>query len=150
MSNYTFTDALSYSIAQLAEMVNRSYEQSYLPLQQTPLELARYYQYNNMDMGSTVVMFDRDTFVGTSMLATRDRRGWLGGFGIVPAYRGRGAGKAMLTRQLAVAHAAGLTTLQLEVPCRVQPRNDWAQARGSSRAVMCLTCCWRRMRFPLP
>ncbi len=116
MSEYTFTDALDYSMAQLAVLVNCSYEQSYLPLQQSALELANYCQYNNMDLGNTVVMFEGDSFVGCSMLATRGQRGWLGGFGIVPQYRGRGAGKALLTRQLAVARGLGLTQIQLEVP----------------------------------
>ncbi|PZR97348.1 MAG: hypothetical protein DLM69_09810, partial [Candidatus Chloroheliales bacterium] len=130
MSDYTFTDALGYSMEQLVEMVNRCYKQSYLPLQQTPLELARYCQYNNMDLGSIVVMFDGDNFVGCSLLATRNRRGWLGGFGIVPEYRGRGAGRAMLTRQLAVARTFGLTQLQLEVPLQSTPAPRLGESAG--------------------
>ncbi len=130
MSDYTFTDALGYSMAQLAAMINRSYEQSYLPLQQSPLELAYYCQYNNMDLGNSVVMFAAETFVGASLLATRGQRGWLGGFGIVPEYRGRGAGKALIARQLAVARALGLTQIQLEVPLQTAQASRLGASAG--------------------
>ena len=138
MSEYTFTNALGFSLAELAAMVNRSYEQSYLPLQQTALELANYCQYNNMDLGNTVVMFDGDSFVGCSMLATRGQRGWLGGFGIVPQYRGQGAGKALLTRQLAVARALGLAQIQLEVPLQTAEATRLGESAGfkSRRGVL--------------
>ncbi len=115
MSDYTFTDALGYSMAQLGEMDNQSFREYYFPIENTPLTIARYCQNNNVDLGSTVVMHDGDTFVGMSMVATRGKRGWVAGFGIVPEYRGKGAGKAMMARTLEVARAAGLTGLQLEV-----------------------------------
>ncbi len=115
MSEYTFTDALGFSMAQLGEMDNQSFREYYFPVENTPGSMARYCQQNNADLGGTVVMHEGDTFVGMSMLATRGRRGWVGGFGIVPEYRGKGAGKAMMARTLGVTRTAGLTRLQLEV-----------------------------------
>ncbi len=115
MSDYTFTDALGCSMAQLGEMDNQSFREYYFPVQNTPLIMARFAQQNSVDLGGTVIMRDGETFVGISMLATRGKRGYIGGFGIVPEYRGKCAGKAMMAQQLAVARAQGLTRLQLEV-----------------------------------
>lgn len=128
MREYTFSDALGYSIAQLAAMVNRSYEQSYLELQQTAGELAAYCQYNNMALEHSLIMREGDNFVGATLLATRAQRGWLGGFGIVPEYRGQDAGKALLVQQLALARTIGLTSIQLEVPLE----SEAAQRLGAS------------------
>lgn len=116
MGEYTFSNALMFNMSELAVMVNRTYEQSFLPLQQTAGELAAYCQYNNMDLGNSLVMREGDNLVGATLLATRGKRGWLGGFGIVPEYRGRGAGKALLGRQLTAGRAIGLTSIQLEAP----------------------------------
>ncbi|PZR97347.1 MAG: hypothetical protein DLM69_09805 [Candidatus Chloroheliales bacterium] len=115
MSDYTFSDALGCNMAQLAEMDNQSFAEYYFPIENAPQTMARYCQNNNVDLGNTVVMHDGETFVGMSMVATRGKRGYVMGFGIVPEYRGRGAGKAMLAHTLEVARAAGLIRLQLEV-----------------------------------
>jgi GNAT superfamily N-acetyltransferase len=115
MSEYTFTDALNYSMAQLTEIDNASFREFYFPVVDMPLDVAHYCQHNNIDLGNTVIMWDGDTYVGISLLANRGRRGWIGAFGIVPEYRGRGAGKAMLAQQLAVARSAGLQQVWLEV-----------------------------------
>jgi ribosomal protein S18 acetylase RimI-like enzyme len=115
MSEYIFTDALGYSMAQLAEMDNESFREYYIPIQTTPLDMARYCQRNSVDLSNTVVMRDGEQFVGMSMVATRGRRSWVAGFGIVPEYRGKGAGKALMIRTLEVTRAADLTWLQLEV-----------------------------------
>ncbi len=114
MNEYTFTDALGYSMTQLAEMDNRSFEQYYIPIHSTPTEMARYCWHNNVDLSSTVVMHEGDTFVGMSMLARRGQRGYVCGFGLVPEYRGMGAGKVMLAHTLEVVRTAGMRQLQLE------------------------------------
>jgi hypothetical protein len=55
------------------------------------------------------------TFVGMTLIGARGTRGWCGGFGIAPAFRGHGAGKRLAREMVETARASGLRSLQLEV-----------------------------------
>ncbi|MDB5028232.1 MAG: Acetyltransferase, gnat family protein [Candidatus Eremiobacteraeota bacterium] len=52
---------------------------------------------------------------GAALLAFRGDRAWVGAFGVVPAFRGRGLARRYLEESLAIARAAGATTIELEV-----------------------------------
>jgi RimJ/RimL family protein N-acetyltransferase len=53
--------------------------------------------------------------VGLAALGVRGERGWVGGFGIAPDWRGRGLSGPLLARLLELARAGGLRRVQLEV-----------------------------------
>ncbi len=52
---------------------------------------------------------------GMVLLAFRGERAWIGGFGVVPEYRGRGLARRYLDETLATARASGSTSVELEV-----------------------------------
>jgi len=52
---------------------------------------------------------------GAALLAFRGERAWVGAFGVVPAFRGRGLAGRYLDRTVALARAGGATTVELEV-----------------------------------
>lgn len=52
---------------------------------------------------------------GAALLAFRGARAWVGGFGVVAAYRGRGLARRYLAETLAIARDAGAASVELEV-----------------------------------
>ena len=55
---------------------------------------------------------------GIVLLAFRGDRAWIGGFGVVPEYRSRGLARRYLDETLAIAHASGASSVELEVLVR--------------------------------
>ena len=116
MSEYTFSDLLAYNMAEVAALHNRSFANYYVPVRGDASTEASFMRISSLDLTHSLAMHTADgQFVGLSRLGVRGKRGWLGGFALVPEFRGLGAGKLLLDRQLAVAREAGLTSLQLEV-----------------------------------
>jgi len=58
---------------------------------------------------------------GVALLGFRDQRAWVGGFGVVPEFRGRGLARRYLEDVLAVCHRAGAARVELEVLLRNAP-----------------------------
>ncbi|HEY6237063.1 MAG TPA: GNAT family N-acetyltransferase, partial [Candidatus Elarobacter sp.] len=52
---------------------------------------------------------------GVVLLAFRRDRAWIGGFGVVPEFRRRGLARRYLDETLAIAHASGVASVELEV-----------------------------------
>lgn len=52
---------------------------------------------------------------GFVLLAFRGERAWVGGFGVVPEFRGRGLAQRYVDDALAIARASGAVTVELEV-----------------------------------
>jgi GNAT superfamily N-acetyltransferase len=52
---------------------------------------------------------------GIALLAFRGDRAWLGGFGVVPEFRGRGLARRYLAETLAIARDSGAASVELEV-----------------------------------
>ncbi len=115
MSTYHFSNALGYSLEQLCKMHNQSFEGYFFPMKMTPEGTADFWRSNQIDARRCVVMHDEaGTFVGMARMGTRGLRGWCGGFGIVPAFRGVGASKLLAEEMVRVARETGLAELQLE------------------------------------
>ncbi len=116
MIEYRFTDATGYSLDQLTAMHNASFEGYFFPLTVTPQLNADLWRVYQIDATRCVVMHDAaGAFVGMARMGTRSVRGWCGGFGIVPAFRGAGAGRMLAAAMVRVARESGLERLQLEV-----------------------------------
>lgn len=114
--DYHFSNALGYTHAQLAEMHNTSFSGYFFPMAMTAEMSADFWRLNQIDAMRCVVMHDeKGAFVGMARMGTRERRGWCGGFGIAPEFRGSGASKLLATEMVRVARDTGLATLQLEV-----------------------------------
>jgi ribosomal protein S18 acetylase RimI-like enzyme len=116
MSSYHFSHALGYTLEQISEMHNASFQGYFMPVEMTPEMTADFSRVNTIDALRSVIMHDEaGTFVGMARMGTRGNRGWCGGFGIVPAFRGSGASRLLAEQMVRVAREGGLATLQLEV-----------------------------------
>ncbi|HEY7355787.1 MAG TPA: GNAT family N-acetyltransferase [Ktedonobacterales bacterium] len=115
MSSYHFSNALGYTHEQLAEMHNASFSGYFFPMNITAEQSAGFWQVYQINAAYCVVMHDeQDRFVGMARMGARGLRGWCGGFGIVPEFRGTGASKLLAAQMVQAARESGLTTLQLE------------------------------------
>jgi ribosomal protein S18 acetylase RimI-like enzyme len=73
-------------------------------------------QANDVVLGASPIWYGGDgNVVAAGLLAVRGTRGWIGGFGVVPAHRGEGLGRALLADMLERAHALALESVTLEV-----------------------------------
>jgi GNAT superfamily N-acetyltransferase len=116
MPDYRFSDALNYTHEQLSQMFNESFTGYFFPMNSTAQQNADFWRTEQLDSARSVVMHDEaGIFVGLARIGVRGRRGWCGGFGIVPKFRGTGASKILAAQMIKVARDTGLTTLVLEV-----------------------------------
>ncbi len=116
MTSYRFSNALAYTQPQLAEMHTVSFTDYFFPATMSAETSAWFWRVYQIDSASCVVMHDEDgAFVGMARMGLRGTRGWCGGFGIAPDFRGTGASKLLAAQMVQVAREQHLTTLQLEV-----------------------------------
>jgi GNAT superfamily N-acetyltransferase len=104
------------SLETLTAAFNRGFEGYLVPLSQTPDSLRTMIRTNDVDVAASVVaLAPDDAPVGVGLLAVRGERGWVGGMGIAPEWRGQGHGAAIMRALIERARVAGLRRLQLEV-----------------------------------
>lgn len=71
---------------------------------------------NDISLEHSPLLTDEDDApVATALLGFRDRRAWIGGFGVIMAERGRGLSHVLLEKCLSVAAEQGAECVQLEV-----------------------------------
>jgi GNAT superfamily N-acetyltransferase len=85
-------------------------------LTQTPETLATMIATNDVSLVHSLVAVDANgELAGIGLLAVREGRGWIGGMGIAPAWRGKGQGELLMRQLIERARTLGLVRLQLEV-----------------------------------
>ena len=72
---------------------------------------------NDIDLTHSPLARDSATgdIVGLAFLGVREQRGWIGGFGIAPTYRGSGLSHLLMEQAIVDARVAGVRDLVLEV-----------------------------------
>ena len=70
---------------------------------------------------------------GVMLLALRGKRAWIGGFGVVPEFRGRGLAGTYLAETIAIASEAGAASVELEVLVHNQAAVDLYERAGFER-----------------
>jgi ribosomal protein S18 acetylase RimI-like enzyme len=70
---------------------------------------------NDVDIARSARWIEDGELSGIALLALRGERAWIGGFGVVPALRGRGLAARYLAETLDLARDAGARTVELEV-----------------------------------
>jgi len=86
----------------------------YLPMTQTPEGLAGMIQENDVRLSASLVLLVDGALAGIGLVAVRGDRGWIGGMGVGPQWRGQGLGRQLLARLLDTLRDAGARTVQLE------------------------------------
>jgi ribosomal protein S18 acetylase RimI-like enzyme len=101
---------------QLAAALQLAYTDYLAPVQFTPQLAAEHVSRNSVDLSRSPYWHDQhNQLVGLALLGIRDARGWIGGFGIAPKYRGQQLAAPLLAATVQSARDAGLSTVQLEV-----------------------------------
>jgi len=70
---------------------------------------------NEIDLERSVRLDEDGGLVALALLAIRDARAWIGGFGVIPHARGRGVGRRCAEAAMGAARTVGATSLELEV-----------------------------------
>jgi GNAT superfamily N-acetyltransferase len=94
---------------------NQAYEDYFFPLHMQHDPMLRLIDRDAIDMNASKVVLDDDQIVGVGMLAIQNNIGWIGGLGVIPAYRGKGIGRLITTALLVEARLRRLAYVQLEV-----------------------------------
>jgi ribosomal protein S18 acetylase RimI-like enzyme len=71
--------------------------------------------HNDVDLGRSPRWKVDGALSGAALLAFRDDRAWVGAFGVVPEFRGRGFAQRYLAETLTVVRDAGARSVELEV-----------------------------------
>ncbi|MDQ6942067.1 MAG: GNAT family N-acetyltransferase [Candidatus Eremiobacteraeota bacterium] len=75
----------------------------------------RHVENNDVDLARSPRWTVDGVLSGVALLAYRGERAWIGGFGVVPEFRGRGLAQRYLDETLALVRASGATSVELEV-----------------------------------
>lgn len=110
-----FVSAATVSLEAYAAAFTASFEGYAVPAKVDAVWLARRVRYEQHDLLNSLVAFEGDEAVGMAVLAARGERGWVGGFGVVPRWRGRGLARRLMSEVVGRARASGLRRLSLEV-----------------------------------
>lgn len=107
--------ASAFSIPELTRLWNRGYAGYFVPVNFTDAQLEVHFRCGQIDLGRSMVWTEGEDPVGFSYLGVRGERGWIGGFGIAPEYRGRGLSYDFFARHVETIRAGGMQQVQLEV-----------------------------------
>lgn len=99
----------------LIHAFNQAYRNYYTPITMNRLLFQSLQERDAVDLDLSVVAIEDGQVIGTSFMGIRPPNGWIGGVGVIPAYRRHGVARRMLTHQLDHAMDYGLTQLRLEV-----------------------------------
>jgi ribosomal protein S18 acetylase RimI-like enzyme len=111
----SFRPASSFTLDAYADIFTRSFAGYYYPMTMTTQGMAAHVRIENIDLHRSVILMAGDEPAGQATLAIRGDRGWCGGFGIAPAFRGRGYAELLFVEFLAQAQQAGVRQVTLEV-----------------------------------
>ena len=130
-------NALSYVAASQLEIggvvlaFNRGFTGYYLPMLLTEESLRAMVLAYDISLDHSLVALDgAGEPVGVVLLGLRAPRGWVGGMGIAPEWRGKGQGAALMRALIAGCRALGLEALDLEVLEQNAPAQQLYQALG--------------------
>lgn len=109
------TDATHYNSHQLAEILNRCFEDYLVPFVLAGDIFAPRFAAESLSLADSRIWLDGDTPVALALIS---RRGWtsrLAVFAICPQWRGKGYGRAMMLRLTEEARARGDAQMLIEV-----------------------------------
>jgi ribosomal protein S18 acetylase RimI-like enzyme len=110
-----FVSAATVSLEAYAAAITAAFEGYPVQVAFTTQMLARRVRFEQHDLESSLVALEGRKAVGMAGLAVRGGRGWVSGFGVVPAWRRRGLGRRLISALLERARGYGLRRLSLEV-----------------------------------
>lgn len=105
--------------ARLVEVWNLAYAGYFVPMSWGVEQLERHVLAGSVDLDRSLVWCADDEPIALSLLGVRPsstgEHGWIGGFGVVPAHRGRGLSVGLMREHLEHLRSVGPRRVQLEV-----------------------------------
>lgn len=114
MAQYNLKSVVGLSLEAMAEAFNAAYEGYIVPVHVDSAWVTGHLAGNSIDPANCWMAEEDNRIVGIGLLGLRDRRGWIGGVGIVPERRGQGVGRALMEALHATARAQDAESVQLE------------------------------------
>lgn len=111
----TLRMAAAISTEHLAHLLNQAYADYFIPIWFNGDQLEQMCDDMDVDLMKSVVAMVGEKPVGVTLLSRRGREGWVSGVGVIPAWRRRGIGRAMIAKIETVAQAERINRLRLEV-----------------------------------
>ncbi len=111
----TIVSAATVSLEAYAAAFTAAFRGYYHPVSHDAASLARRVRFENYDLENSLLALDRGEVAGVAALAVRGERGWVAGLAVVPARRGQGRGRELMSALLGRARDLGLRRLSLEV-----------------------------------
>ncbi len=100
---------------ELVRTLNAAYANYFVPIHLTLRSFDDLVTRESVDLGASAVAVHSGKVIGMGLLAIRGQRGWIGGLGVLPAYRRRGVARRLMGYLIEQAVQRGLKTVQLEV-----------------------------------
>lgn len=108
--------ASEFTIPELTAFWNLGYTDYFTPITFTEEMMQGWIRNGDFDLDHSVVLMEGAELVGFSLLGLRGDRGWIGGVGVAPAFRGRGIAYRLFADHMALVKAElDLASVQLEV-----------------------------------
>ncbi|OQA37370.1 MAG: ribosomal-protein-alanine N-acetyltransferase [Chloroflexi bacterium ADurb.Bin325] len=141
MRTFELSPADRFTFAQRAAVLSAAYADYFVPLWVNAQQMEAMDQIYDVDARRSVVAHAGREPIGMALLSLRGPRGWISAVGVIPAWRRRGAARAMLRRLLENAAQLGLDEVWLEVIEENAPAAALYRELGFSAARELLT--WR-------
>jgi GNAT superfamily N-acetyltransferase len=139
-----YAPTAAFSLEVLAELFTRSFEGYFYPAVLTAEGLAWRARIEAIDLWRSVVLHVGGQPAGIALLSVRGATAWCGGFGIMPAFRGRGLAHGLAAELVSRAQEAGAARLRLEVLTRNQQALRTYERAGLRTFRDLLVLEWRR------
>jgi ribosomal protein S18 acetylase RimI-like enzyme len=99
----------------LVQALNAAYADYFTPIYLTVPSFRQLVSREDILPERSVAALCGDQIVGMGLLAVREARAWIGGLGVIPAFRRQGVGRQLMGALLGHAHRATCRRVQLEV-----------------------------------
>ena len=142
MRDLTLIPARAVSVAERAQILNRSYIDYYVPMRLSPDQMTAIDSFYDVDLDRSVMAMSDHVLVGMALLSVRGDRSWISGVGVLPEHRRRGIASAMVSRLVEGARQAGVREISLEVIA--QNTSAWRLYAESGFEVTRELLLWRR------
>lgn len=128
-----FETADQLSPAELAAVWNAGFASYYFDVSMSEARLLEHVRRSGIALEESIVMSAGGGRIGLSLLADEEtedgrRRGWIGGFGIAAAHRGKGWARRLIGEHIARFRSAGFAEVRLEVIDYNPARRVYAEA----------------------
>lgn len=126
------------SLSQLTQAWNLGYTGYFIPVHFTEAQFSQWMEAGSFDLARSLILMDGKAPAGFSFLGVRGQRGWIGGFGISPDYRGKGLAYQLFADHIHLCRESGLASVQLEVLVENWAQKVYARAGFAVTRRLCI------------